>query len=304
MKKILLVLFTILLNNIQAQTNNEVLISLREFINFFPNNYIIEDKNWTEPNDPKIWKDLIITQQLKINTIFYELNCYNRNRNDGSWDGILLQYYPKKTNETSELNYFLIKDAKQIYQDITNVFGQPDKILDYGFISESQYRQDFIGQWDKGQYSIQLTFMDLGYIDGKPGILAGFLELKSTGSFQNIIPLLGINIIFKSGMYLSQNSWYPFTNSEIAQYSNLSLILDYNTKKVLLPNFKERADIINLSDSQATLVFYDNRKILFNIVLNRYTGSIELDNYNDRGNITSKLKGIAERIDLQFKPLF
>jgi hypothetical protein len=298
--------FYLILNSLYAQTNNDVLISLKEFLNFSPNSdRIIENKIWGKPDDPKIWEWLIITQELNIDTPFFEINCYNRNKNDSTWDGILIRYCPKETSNNSFFNYILIKDAKQIYQEVINVFGPPDRILDYGFLSESPYRQDFIAQWDNGQYSIQIRFSDSGYIFDKPGIDLIVLEVKNAGTFPNIIPLIGINIISKSGYFSdNKNNWYPLTKSDVDNKSTMSLILDYNREKVLLQNFQERGEIIDISDSRATLVFYENQKKLIEIILNRYTGETEYTSYDDKGTAIVKYKGVAERMELKYRPLF
>jgi len=302
MKKVNVLLFILVTTHsiLQAQTNQEILLSINNFIKIYPNTNI-SNRAWKTPNNSKLWDNLIITQELEHSTASYDLKGYNRNVNNGSWDGILLRYDPKEGQR-----YIHIRDAKQIYNDVLNVFGQPNRIVDYGFLAESQYRQDFICQWDKNNYSIQLQSVDIGYILGNPGIIAITIEIRKNGSFKNVAPLVGIRIKAISGRFFlsSRNSWHPLNDSDVAKYVPMEFILDYNNEKVLIPNYQERGDIIDISDLQATLLFYDNQKnITMKIVLNRYTGSTETTLYeNSRANVI--VNGIAENIELNFRPRF
>lgn len=301
MKKVITILITFILavSGVWGQSNTEILLSIKNFID--NNSKTLSNTVWKPPVNNKLWDDLTITQELKNSYVSYNFYGYNRNKNNGTWDGLLLRYDPTEQNK-----YISIKDAKQIYNEILNVFGKPDKIVDYGFLAESQYRQDFICQWDMKDYSLQFQTIDYGCIFDKPGIIAIILEVKKIGSLDNIVPLVGIRIKAITGRFRlrSNNSWYPLTSADVTNYTKMDFILDYNNKKVLIPNYKVRGDLVDISDSQSTLLFYDNKKNLtMKIVLNRFTGSTITTLY-DNGNEDVIVNGIAEKLDLNFGPRF
>jgi hypothetical protein len=309
-KSTLFLLFLVLTIDLFSQTNREILSSLKTFIEN-NNGNMVSGSFWTVPSTSNnIWRgqtELIIKQQLKLSSSSYEQSGYNRNNMDGSWNGILLQYLPKDPKK--EIEYFL---AKQIYQDILNIFGQPNRITDYGFLSESPYRYTFVAQWDKDRYTIQMDIFDIGFVDNKPGIWAMALQICNRGTFENVVPLMGIRIRFNSGIYRIDSNyapgllnWRQLLQSDMVNYAPMIVILDYNEKKALNQSFFPKGEITNISNSYATIIFYSNNKTkTIEVLLNRNTGEAEVINYDDNGNPSLKLKGIAETMDLQFRPRF
>jgi hypothetical protein len=313
MKKIFSIIVLLFINSVLfSQTNSDVLNTIRMFTDFYSDNKIISGGLWKTPKEEDIWKGettFIIKQVFEIVTSEYQLKGYNRFLENGNWHSILIQYLPLDTDKImDDLEYIT---ADRIYKELLEAFGNPARLLDYGFLSQSPYRQSFIAQWEKGKYLLDLRIMDLGFIIDRPTINGLFLQVCNIGTYENISSLININIKMVSGIYRTDSryesgllNWRRLPESDMRNYPDMQLILDYNENKALNLSFYPRGVITGVTNTQSNITFYSDKKKAIEIILNRNTGEAEIINYDENGNPKLKLKGIAELRDLNYKPKF
>jgi hypothetical protein len=99
-------------------------------------------------------------------------------------------------------------------------------------------------------------------------------------------------------------NWHRLPESDIRNYADMQLILDYNANKALNLSFYPRGVITGVTNTQSTITFYSDKKKAIEIILNRNTGEAEIIDHDENGNPKLKLKGIAELRDLNYKPKF
>jgi hypothetical protein len=304
MKKLSLSFILIFVSNlIFAQTNIEILNQLKNYIENTPQNNRFQNTLWRQPEKPNIWEEYIVTQVFYITRNNINISGYNRNNLDGTWEGIIVNYEPVEI-KNNPISHISDSNAKNIYNEIINIFGKPDRILDYGFFQNQPNRRDLIAQWDKGKYQIELNLIDIAYLINNSGINFIHLRIMKAGEIKSIIPLSGIRIIITNGYYT--NSRGNRNNINTNDNFVFSLILDYNSNEVLNTNLLTNGKITNLDNSQVVFERNINNGGINETqkyILDRYNGSIEIISYNNNGSIVGIMQGKVERFNA-FEPLF
>jgi hypothetical protein len=207
----------------------------------------------------------------------------------------LIQYLPLDTDKIRDALDYIV--AVRLYKELLEYFDNPTRLVDYGFLSHSPYRQSFMAQWEKGEYLFDLKILDYGFILKNPTINGLFLQICNIGTYENISPLININVKMVSGIYRTNSryegdllNWRRLTESDMRNYDT-QLILDYNNNQALNLSFYPGGSITGVTNTQATITFYSNKKKTIEINLNRITGEAEIINYDENDNPNFETKG-------------
>ena len=293
----------ILANTLFAQANTEILSQIKNFIENPPQNNRLQNSLWKQATNQEIWEGYTITQIFNITRDNLIINGYNRNNLDGTWESIIINFQPVAI-ENNLINHISDSNAINIYNEITNIFGNPNRIIDYGFLQNIRVRRDLKAQWDKGQYQIYLNINDTFNIANNSGVDYIHLKIMRMGSFINLIPLSGFNINISSGYLLDSRG----SQNNITSKDNFifPIILDYNENEVLNHRFIYSGKISQVSNSE--VVFTRSHSIAGSkngesiYTLDRYTGNIEIIFY-DNNAIVGRLRGKVEKLNI-YEPLF
>ena len=303
MKRYYLFLFIVIsVISVNSYTNDEILKYLYNIVSNEKSIMYLNDEVWNIPLEKYDFKDLEVIQEIIISNSKYKQNIYNRIDKNGKWDSILIQYIAPSNSDNLYIDNSTVYD---IYNSICKIFGDPDRVVDYGLFNKNVIRKDIIAQWDKTNFSIEFSTLDVGYIvNNSSGIVGLFLTIKENGKITNIVPLIGINIKYTTGQIYDGLCWIDMNSNQMAKVKSMAIILDYYKKNVLNMSLSEVANIEVKNDAESTLIFTRNDVKLMQIEVNRYTGFIITTIFNEKSKSESmKLYGYAEKIEYS-KPLF
>lgn len=280
----------------QSYDFSEIVTNIKKSID--PQNTIdIKDPaGWLTPSNPKIWPDRVVTSIFKAEAGEYEIKGYNRDKNDGSWDSLILTINPSASSGKKNIPYNI---AYNLYDNLKRAFGEPARLVNYGFLQQSSTNQNCKAQWDIGNFVISFNSDDVDYIIGKPSIMWSYLRIVKKSDIEPIVPLIGVRFTPVAAEFIKEGYERSFTEGELIDMG-ISFIIDYNNKDILRMDYTFLGKIESVTALQIVfLVKGPKGNPGIRATIDRYDGGMSYILYDSQtGEAVISAKGKAEEVDI------
>jgi hypothetical protein len=250
---------------------------------------------WSTPENPQLFPQLTITREFSISDGIYEIKCYDRQKADGTWDCILVNFSNKDHVTLNKSD-----TISPLYQ-LIDAFGQPKVIIDENFTKRNKesWCSRARAQWDFNAYQLFFWQLDLNDNNGIPISSIGYINLVPSGNMDDLKNLYLISLNPSSVYNETNKQWLP---KDDAIRLRISFIVDLNEKKLLNSNFDPIGNVASLS---ATLMTFqiDRDTFSFHYSIDRFTGDFTGE-YQCTDGANFKLYGVAEKNVLPVTPQF
>lgn len=292
---------TVYLAYAESDRFEKLMILLRESIGKSDGKSLIDPESWTTIQDSTKWPELVVTSQDIFDYNEIEISACNRKKITGNWDSMIVNISSIKSKQSSNIPYNM---AFKIYSSIIKIFGQPTRMVDYGFISTTTSRFDLLSQWDFGNIRAYLLIVDMDHrIKKQPGIMGMYLQISQKDAINELVPLSPVKFVPKYGYITKGPYTEALTPKDLSDYE-LSIVFDYNKKYILNTGLMEIGQIEELQENQAIAIMTSNKIVFLRFILDRYTGKMEAIIYDENTGVeVIRITGQAEKIDLT-KPKF
>jgi len=248
-----------------------------------------------DPVDPKAFSKLVVRKEYYVKIADYEVNVSDRLNEDGSWNDLM----------TSIIWNFSATDLKmphEMYQTMIAYFGEPAKVVDYGFLDNVATKGASISsiqaEWKRGTRRLWFSSENIILSTGSPMPMITALQVSDIKLRADLVDLVYLKASFKWLKNSEDGTQTPYKRDPIF------LIVDFNSNRLLGANWNIIGDILEVSPGKI-VARWGGKDSKNSITLDRYVGTfiLELIGSNLPGGKQSAI-GVFEKLEPQKAKVF